>query len=184
MRQLGVTEVSVTQAKTNNMTGIIIIITILVLSILIMIFGIDYYNMCKDKSKEKTKISFKEGFDLTELPIVTFNSNNIKLHFLLDTGSNISFINADIIKELNVENLNIKTNTVGVGGTGIETHHYLIEIGYKDQKFKEEFGAVDLSEAFNAIEKESGIKIHGILGNRFFEKYKYIINFKELTAYR
>ena len=41
-----------------------------------------------------------------------------------------------------------------------------------------------LENAFSTIEQESGIKLHGILGNRFFEKYRYILDFKELIAYR
>ena len=34
------------------------------------------------------------------------------------------------------------------------------------------------------FEKESGLKLHGIIGNRFFEKYKYVLDFKDLIAYR
>lgn len=162
----------------------IIIVTTLVLVTVISLFVMDYYSLRRDKCKESTKISFKEGFDLTELPIVTFYSNHKKLHFLLDTGSNISYINSSLLKDLKVEDMNVETNTVGVEGTGINTKHYLIEIQYKNQTFKEEFGAIDLNVSFSAIEKESGIRIHGILGSKFLEKYKYILNFKELTAYR
>lgn len=184
MKQFGVTEVSATLVKTSNMTGVTIIIAVLILGILVAIFGIDYYSMAKDKSREKSKISFKEGLDLTEIPIVTFNHKDVKLHFILDTGSNFSFIDSQALKYLDVEDLNISTNTIAAGNANIETRHYLIEIGYKDLKFKEDFGAVNLSSSFDKIEKESGIRIHGVLGTRFFNKYKYIIDFKELTAYR
>lgn len=162
----------------------ITIIIILAFVVCLLVLILEWYHLYRNKQKEQTKISFKEGLDLTELPIVTFNQGNTKLHFLLDTGSNISYINTKVLNSLESEDLNASSNTFGVEGSGIETHHYLIEIGYKDQKFKEEFGAVDLSAAFAAIEEESGIKLHGILGNRFFEKYKYIIDFKELAAYR
>ena len=164
------------------MTNIIIAVSVFIIAIIALF--IEWKHLIRNKQKEKTKISFKEGLDLTELPIVTFYQGNKKLHFLLDTGSNISYINKDVIKSLKVEDLNASSNTFGVEGSGIETKHYLIKIGYKDQEFEEEFGAVDLSSAFGAIEKESGIKLHGIIGNRFFEKYKYILDFKELIAYR
>ena len=157
---------------------------IVILATCILIIGIEWYRLYRNNKKEQTKISFKEGLDLTELPIVTFNQGSNKLHFLLDTGSNISYINTKVLDTIECEDLNVASNTFGVEGTGIRTHHYLIEIGYKDQRFKEEFGAVDLSDAFSAIEAESGIRLHGILGNRFFEKYKYIIDFRELAAYR
>lgn len=149
-----------------------------------IIVAIEWQHLHKNKEKEKTKISFKEGLDLTELPIVTFYQGNKKLHFLLDTGSNISYINKDVLKEIEATDLKSASNTFGVEGNGIETRHYNIEIGYKDNKFVEEFGAVNLNAAFSTIEADSGIKLHGIIGNRFFEKYKYILDFKELTAYR
>lgn len=161
------------------------VLLIVCLIVLVLIFIIlEYYHLYRNKSKDRTKISFKEGLDLTELPIVTFKQGNNKLHFLLDTGSNISYINSDVIKDLEVEDLNASSSTVGVGGNDMETKHYNIKIGYRDQEFIEEFGALDLSNAFSSIEAESGIKLHGIIGNRFFEKYKYVLDFRELIAYR
>ena len=163
-----------------NIDALIVICFIL----LVFIFAMEYVHLYRNKSKEKTKISFKEGLDLTELPIVTFKQGDKKLHFLLDTGSNISYINNEVINDIEVEDLNTSSNTVGVGGNDMETKHYNIKIGYRDQEFVEEFGALDLSAAFASIEAESGIKLHGILGNKFFEKYKYILDFRELIAYR
>ena len=162
----------------------VVLYIVLALLLCIGILTMEWYHLYRNKQKDKTKISFKEGLDLTELPIVTFYQGEKKLHFLLDTGSNISYINKDVLGNIDAENLNSSSNTFGVEGNGIKTEHYMIEIGYRDQKFKEEFGAVDLSSAFGAIEKESGIKLHGIIGNRFFEKYKYILDFKDLIAYR
>ena len=160
------------------------LVTALILITLVCIFILEYIHIYRNKRKEQTKISFKEGLDLTELPIVTFKQGDKKLHFLLDTGSNISYINSEVIKDIEVEDLNASSNTVGVGGEDMETKHYNIKIGYKDQEFVEEFGALDLGAAFASIEAESGIKLHGIIGNRFFEKYKYVLDFGELIAYR
>ena len=161
----------------NSMVAFIFIIIL----VFIVIFIITCLNTIK---KEKTKISFKEGLDLTELPIVTFYHKDIKLHFLLDTGSNISYIDSSILDKLDAKDSNEVSNTIGVEGNEIRTHHYIIEVNYKNQFFEEKFGAVDLSATFSAIEEESGIRLHGILGSKFFEKYKYILDFKELTAYR
>lgn len=160
---------------------ILIVVSCLLFAGLILFI---YKDTHKYKRKEQTKISFKEGLDLTDLPIVTFYQGDKKLHFLLDTGSNISYINKEVLDTIEATDLNAASSTYGVEGNGIETRHYTIQIGYKDQRFTEEFGAVDLSGAFSAIEEESGIKLHGIIGNKFFEKYKYILDFKELIAYR
>lgn len=162
-------------------------ILVIVIAFILMCIGvlfIEWRHLYRNKRKEETKISFKEGLDLTELPIVTFYQGSKKLHFLLDTGSNISYINKAVLSSIEATDLDSSSNTFGVEGNAVETHHYSIEIGYKDQKFTEEFGAVDLNAAFSAIEKESGIKLHGIIGNRFFERYKYILDFRELIAYR
>lgn len=161
-----------------------IIIIILLFFLCLGILLLQWNDLYRNKRKEQTKISFKEGLDLTELPIVTFNQGDVKLHFLLDTGSNISYINEEVLPSIEATDLNSASNTFGVEGNGIETRHYSIVIGYRDQSFTEEFGAVNLSTAFKEIEKSSGIKLHGIIGNRFFEKYKYVLDFKELIAYR
>jgi len=156
--------------------GLILLITCV--SILCVIF------INNIQQREKTRISFKEGLDLTELPIVTFICNNKKLHFLLDTGSNISYINKGVLKEIPHKDIGKVSSVMGIENSGIVAHHYSIDIGYKDNKFTEVFGAVDLSATFDAMEKENGIRVHGILGSKFFEKYKYILDFKELAAYR
>ena len=58
-----------------------------------------------------------------------------------------------------------------------------LTVSYRNQKFHEEFSAADLNKAFNAVKQETGVQIHGILGSRFFEKYQYVLDFKELAAY-
>lgn len=137
-----------------------------------------------NRRKEKTKISFKEGLDLAELPIATFMCNNKKLHFILDTGSNISYINEEALQDVVYEDIKEQTKTTGVGGSSIPAKLCKIDISYKDHTYKEVFGILDLSAAFNSIKKECGITLHGIIGNKFFEKYKYILDFKDLIAYR
>ena len=154
-----------------------------VFSIMILI-AIIVANIRKDIKKSTSTISFKEGLDLTELPIATFNCGNKKLHFLLDTGSSISYINQDVLPKIEYTTTGNASRVVGMEGNAAEINHYLIKIEYKDNTFEEEFGAANLTSAFQAISKENGVELHGILGSKFFEKYKYILDFKELTAYR
>ena len=56
-------------------------------------------------------------------------------------------------------------------------------VTYKSQKFIDRFYISDLDEAFGAIKAETGVQIHGILGSKFFAKYKYILDFDSLIAY-
>ena len=58
-----------------------------------------------------------------------------------------------------------------------------IPFEYKRTSFKESFAVLDLTESFAQIKEENGVTLHGILGNTFFTKYGYILDFKELKFY-
>ena len=135
------------------------------------------------RKRNNSKISFKEAMDLVELPVVTFYNGDTKLNFLLDTGSNVSYINNSIIPFLAHEKIGKEMNTIGIEGNKVSNQFCKMSVTYKNQVFEEEFSIANLDEAFDVVKQESGVQIHGILGSKFFEKYKYILDFKELTAY-
>lgn len=156
----------------------------IVLIILLVVLLVIAVNTVEDVMKKNdSKISFKESMDLTELPVVTFYNKDTKLNFLLDTGSNNSHINGSVLSTLEYENIDRKTETIGFNGNKSDTNFCKMTISYKNQKFEEEFSITDLEEAFSIVKKESGVQIHGILGSKFFEKYKYVLDFNELIAY-
>jgi hypothetical protein len=136
----------------------------------------------KYSKKYKSKISFREALDLTGLPVITLFQNNKKFNFLLDTGSEGSVLNS--IHLNNVENTPIKDKQMliyGVGGT-VEAF-YVSATFTKNQDYDIEFMVADISEALNTVKSETGVTIHGIIGNNFFEKYKYVIDYKSMIAY-
>lgn len=135
------------------------------------------------RKKNNSKISFKEAMDLVELPVVTFYNGDKKLNFLLDTGSNVSYINSSIISLLDHEKTDKEMNTIGIEGNKVSNQFCKMSVTYKNQVFEEEFSIADLDEAFSVVKQESGVQIHGILGSKFFERYKYVLDFKELIAY-
>lgn len=135
------------------------------------------------RKRNNSKISFKEAMDLVELPVVTFYNSDKKLNFLLDTGSNVSYINNSIISLLDHEKIDKEMDTIGIEGNKVSNQFCKMSVAYKNQVFEEEFSIADLDEAFSVVKQESGVQIHGILGSKFFERYKYVLDFKELTAY-
>lgn len=153
-------------------------VVILVLVIVFIINTIDDI-----RKRNNSKISFKEAMDLVELPVVTFYNGDTKLNFLLDTGSNVSYINSSIIPLLVHEKTDKEMNTIGIEGNKVSNQFCKMSVTYKNQVFEEEFSIADLDEAFGIVKQESGVQIHGILGSKFFERYKYVLDFKELTAY-
>ena len=130
--------------------------------------------------KKKKNISFKEAIDLTGFPIITFENNNKKYNFLLDTGSNCSVLHNDHTKDMNGVYTGNVTNLCGLDGIDREVHFYKVQLMYGDKELIEEFQVTDLSAPFESIKKEFGVTLHGILGNSFFTKYKSIIDFNNL----
>lgn len=135
------------------------------------------------RKRSNSKISFKEAMDLVELPVVTFYNGDKKLNFLLDTGSNVSYINSSIIPLLVHEKTDKEMNTIGIEGNKVSNQFCKMSVTYKNRVFEEEFSITDLDEAFSVVKQESGVQIHGILGSKFFERYEYVLDFKELIAY-
>lgn len=137
-------------------------------------------------NKRRTGISFKESIDLTELPVITLYNDGQKLNFLLDTGSNISHFNSkaeELLKrydEVHKTGFDIATAT---GVTEGSNRWVGIPLQYKKQSFIEDFMLLDLQEAFDSVKKENGVQLHGILGNSFFIKYRYVLDFEDLVAY-
>ena len=160
-----------------------IVETIIIIVVWTILLIISINSLYQTNKKNKSKISFKESMDLTELPVITFVNNNVKLNFLLDTGSNNSFINKSILNMLDYKELNGASNIIGFEGNKIENSICEMKIGYKDYVFDTTFNIADLDASFNVIKQEDGVQLHGILGSLFFQKYKYVLDFQSLIAY-
>ena len=160
-----------------------IIETIIIIVIWTILLIISINSLYQINKKNKSKISFKESMDLTELPVITFVNNNVKLNFLLDTGSNNSLINKSILNMLDYKELNETSNLIGVEGNNIKNSICEMKIEYKDYVFDTTFNIADLDTPFNVIKQEDGVQLHGILGSLFFQKYKYVLDFQSLIAY-
>lgn len=135
----------------------------------------------------KHNISFRSSIDLTNLPIITFYQmdkgfNVKKINFLLDTGATISVINEPILPRLDYISLNKEGTMYGHSGE-IKTQKYIeLDFYHKNQYYKAEMQVCDMSVAFNTLKADTGVEVHGIIGTEFFQKYKYVLDFKELEA--
>lgn len=157
----------------------IIVILLAVILVAVIVNGIESYR----RQKKKETMSFREAMDLTELPIITFYNNDKKLNFLLDTGSDLSHINKSLLPSLKYKEIDESRNIISVGGNTQSLGCCDMTVTYKNQKFIDRFYISDLDEAFGVIKAETGVQIHGILGSKFFAKYKYILDFESLIAY-
>lgn len=148
--------------------------------------------MCKQMFKNIFKklfnnpdnsISFKQGFDLTELPIITLNQGEKKFNLLLDTGSNDSIIDKNVLKHLEYTPLKEKSFLMGLEGNKQEVCMCSITFSHKDKDYPYSYIIRDMSEAFGHIKRDCGVNLHGIIGAKFFNKFKYVLDFDELIAY-
>lgn len=129
------------------------------------------------------KISIKESIDLANLPIITLINNEKKFNFLLDTGSNRSIINETDLKDCEFKELEVKNSLSGLDGIEREVKNVLLPVSYKSSNYLEIFQVSDMSAIFDDMKSSTGVTVNGILGNSFFEKYQYVIDFKDLVAY-
>nr|DAD82307.1 MAG TPA: Nonstructural protein 4, aspartic protease, cytoplasmic, HYDROLASE.25A [CrAss-like virus sp. ctcfK29]DAG88047.1 MAG TPA: Nonstructural protein 4, aspartic protease, cytoplasmic, HYDROLASE.25A [Crassvirales sp.]DAG91627.1 MAG TPA: Nonstructural protein 4, aspartic protease, cytoplasmic, HYDROLASE.25A [Crassvirales sp.] len=128
-------------------------------------------------------MSFQNSMDLAELPVVTFRQGDKKINFLLDTGSNNCVIDSNILKSIDHKMLDVETNILGLEGNAQKTGVCTIKMSYKDKEYEYPYVIQDMSAAFDSIKKETGVTVNGMLGSKFFNEFKYVLDFDELIAY-
>lgn len=137
-------------------------------------------------------LSKKVGFPLKEtmtdagIPIVTLKNGEKEFNFLLDTGCDISHIDSNIKGSLSdTEEVEGKSFDIITANGSVEGNNSWIRVplNYKKQSFIEDFMPLDLHDTFEALKEDTGIQLHGILGNTFLRKYRYVLDYNDLVAY-
>lgn len=158
-----------------------VIATLIILLLLIIAFLVWSEH---SKRREKIPIPFKESMDLLNVPVVTFVNNDQKLHFLLDTGGDYSYIDSNILDSLAIKSKDDSSIKVSTGSTGFQSSGKVtLDIDYRGHIFEETFVVHNLKEQFASAFSNSGLVVHGVLGSMFFAKHKYELNFEDFTAY-
>lgn len=157
-----------------------------IIYILLLVGGIALLAHIVDTFRGKKvadKMSFREAMDLTGLPIVTFKQGDKKFNFILDTGAYSSLIDSRVLCDLDYTP--IKGSSVGYGIDGKE--HTMERVGivlsYKDKNYSDVFRVLDMTTSFDSFKRDFGVTVHGLLSSSFFERYKYVLDYKELIAY-
>lgn len=127
------------------------------------------------------KISY--GLQKTGLPLIAVEINQQNLCFLLDTGSNKNLIDKrvfDYFKE-HLETVG-NSSIFGLDGNKTDSPIIKLDFNFEGNSYSTKFNVFDSEKAFEAIEKETDIQIHGILGNEFFIENGWILDFDKLTV--
>ena len=133
-------------------------------------------------------ISFPISFGISKvgLPLVPIMIGDYALCLIIDTGSTLSLLDSSVADRLGdlAKNKNSNNCIVGIDGryTQIEKSVDLtFNIG--KHSFSHSFSCESLFEALIKFELESDIQVHGILGNDFLLKNKWIVDFNRLEVY-
>ncbi len=161
-----------------------IIFKFVYIAIVLLLIILLIRNWKKGNPFDMSFIPFKESMDLLNVPIVTFMNNGRKLHFLLDTGSDASYIRKECLKFINIKEVHKSSASImTAGGETLSEGFVTFDISYKNQQFENDFEVADVVQAWDDVTREIGVTIHGILGSQFFNRYKYQIDFENLAAY-
>jgi len=129
----------------------------------------------------ENKYPITYGLTKANLPLIPITIQDKNLCFLLDTGSNINMIDEAIY-----EHFKDITEPVGkYSHFGIEGNQELnstvkLPFSFEGHTFNPIFSVVNLDSAFSKIYEESGIPIHGLLGNKFFIEHGWVLDFDKM----
>lgn len=165
-----------------------IVISIILIVVILAVIGTK--SLYDFNLKNQARLSFGKAFKRTGTPIITLKDRTGKaFNFLIDTGSNMSHLKlgvingmADTEKVIPVDSEGNKMERKAIttaNGEVMPDEYYRLTLFNGDKMFVEVFEVFDLGDAFDGW----GIEIHGILGNTFLEKYKYVIDFKDKKMY-
>lgn len=141
----------------------------------------EFFNKIFNKSKDI--MSFKQGFDLTSIPVVTFYQGDNKFNFLLDTGSNNSIIDSNILHKIKHKETAFQSSLSGLEGSDNIDNICEITLSFNNKDYTYLYLMHDMKSIFDKIKQNTGVTLHGILGSKFFNKFKYVLDFDELIAY-
>lgn len=141
-------------------------------------FTIDSYIV---RVKKNQIMEFRSSMDLAGFPIITFYQGKKKYNFLLDTGSNISYVNVN--SDVEVEKTGATDVFMGITGEDQNCEYAKIKLYHKDIEYDCVVSIANLESAFSELKSCFGVNLTGILGNDFFTKYQYCLDFKELVCY-
>ena len=123
------------------------------------------------------------GLSKTGLPLIVVKIFDYELCLFLDTGSNRNIIDHRIYDhfkdKLKPSETSSEVFTLNGAAAGITI---AVPFSFENQDYQEPFICTEQTEAFDRIYEESSIQIHGILGNRFFLKHGWILDFEKIIV--
>ena len=133
---------------------------------------------------EKELIKFKQ-FE-AKMPFIEVIHNNIKINLLIDSGSEYSQIDSNILDLLLYEETNecIVGMVSATDDNDIKFPIIKLPIKIGDVEYKAEFSAMNMYHIYQHCKEKYGIPVRGFLGSDFLYNNSLILDFnKQLIKY-
>lgn len=122
--------------------------------------------------------SIREGLIKTWLPIIEAEIGNLHVNLIIDTGSTHSILDEGIAAILKDSITYVGENSLhGIEGNRVKAQEGLVFLKINGEQYQQAFSFMPLREAFASIKEESGIEVHGLLGNNFLVNNKWIVDY-------
>ena len=125
------------------------------------------------------------GLHKTGLPLIVAKLFDNDICLMLDTGSNRNIIDHRIYDHfkdrLKPSETSSEVYTLNGTSTGVTID---VPFSFEEDAYHEPFLCTEAGDTFDKINEEAGIQIHGILGNHFFLKHGWVLDFERIEVYK
>lgn len=130
-------------------------------------------------------LSFKEPLLKIDVPVINIKINDKKYGFLLDSGADNNYLDMNVFNELGgTKSFDITgSRKVNTANGAVETVKATIPFKIGNNKFKEEFDIMPITQNVEGFLKGTDIRIDGILGSKFFAEYKWKLDFDKMVVW-
>ena len=121
------------------------------------------------------------GLSKANLPLIPITIQDKTLCFLLDTGSNHNIIDKAVYSHFKDSSEPVgEYSHFGIEGNTEQNMTVKLPFSFEECNFTPIFSVVNMDSAFSKIHEESGIPIHGLLGNKFFIEHGWVLDFDKM----
>lgn len=116
-----------------------------------------------------------------DVPYITIDIQGHPFNMVVDTGCGVSIITANALSSIKYTDSTRKINLQAVTDETLPSDMVSVPITINGKELVEDF-VVHYAEDFGGFQVSSGITIHGLLGNEFFEKTHCKIDYNKHTV--
>ena len=132
----------------------------------------------------KQNYPFSFSMNKTGLPLIAVSIYNKNICLLIDSGSTMNLLDKRVYEYFKDEISVISSSElIGIDGIKQYTERVKLNFTFEDTEYNTHFNLFDTSLAFNQVEKDSDIQIHGILGNEFLVENEWIIDYEKYSIW-